>query len=343
MKKILFLLAFPCYLFAQLQPPANLNCEQVRVWIKQNYYDGKMRSLGYSTARKKMYAFIDNKSDSLECVYSGYKQRHVRGNETTGILPINCEHTVPQSLFNSADPMVSDIHHLFPTYDAWNSDRGNLPFSDIPDALTTKWVRGINAQSTIPTVVIDEWSELNVRSGLYEPREKQKGNTARAILYFYTVYPTQAGAITGVASLQTLRQWHEQDPPDAQEIQRNNAVETYQGNRNPYIDNPSLVVRAWFNCTATGLNTPPSVSVSEMRIAPNPVGELAVLSFTAEKNMQSNVLIINELGQVVRQETIEIATGNNHIPLETADLTSGLYIVQIQTENGQVACRFIKR
>ena len=35
-------------------------------------------------------------------------------------------------------------------------------------------------------------------------------------------------------------EWNKQDPPDANEIRRNNLIEEYQGNRNPFIDNPSL-------------------------------------------------------------------------------------------------------
>ncbi len=168
--------------------PNNLDCVGSRTWIKQNFYDGKFTTLGYSTARKKMYAYIDNNNDTLVCIYGGYRQYHRRGNEITSILPINCEHTIPQSFFNSIEPMVCDIHHLFPTYDDWNSVRANYPFADIPDAMTTQWMRNISSQSAIPTQGIDEWAEFNIRNSTFEPREQQKGNTARAIFYFYTVY-----------------------------------------------------------------------------------------------------------------------------------------------------------
>ena len=35
-------------------------------------------------------------------------------------------------------------------------------------------------------------------------------------------------------------EWNRQDPPDAAERRRNDMVEAFQGNRNPYIDNPEL-------------------------------------------------------------------------------------------------------
>jgi len=37
--------------------------------------------------------------------------------------------------------------------------------------------------------------------------------------------------------------WNRQDPPDAAERRRNDLIETFQGNRNPYIDDPSLAER----------------------------------------------------------------------------------------------------
>lgn len=40
----------------------------------------------------------------------------------------NREHTVPQSLFNSDSPMVSDIHHILPTDGKVNGMRSNYPF-----------------------------------------------------------------------------------------------------------------------------------------------------------------------------------------------------------------------
>ncbi|MEL7428320.1 MAG: endonuclease, partial [Bacteroidota bacterium] len=139
--------------------------------------------------------------------------------------------------------MKSDIHHLFPTYKNWNSTRSNYAFAEIDDNQTTRWMRNTSYQSSIPSSNIDEYSEY--ANGKFEPREDHKGNVARAVFYFYTMYPTQAGSITSVGNLNTLYQWHLNDPVDAAEIARNNAIEQYQGNRNPYIDQPNLVGRAW--------------------------------------------------------------------------------------------------
>ncbi|WP_299818029.1 endonuclease [uncultured Pontibacter sp.] len=248
---VLALLLFGQYANAQTAPPSHLAGEELRTWLRVNWYEGKRTVLDYGTARGRMYNYIDNYNNEVTCVYSGYKVSkpyNETATSTADVGRINCEHTVPQSWFDEAVRMRSDIHHLFPTYDTWNSDRGSDPFAEIPDNQTTKWVRGTSSQSSIPTTNIDEYSEDG--PGKYEPREDHKGNLARAVFYFYTMHANERfdsgkNSITAVADINTLYQWHLKDPVDAREVERNNRVEKAQGNRNPYIDYPDLVASAW--------------------------------------------------------------------------------------------------
>ncbi len=46
-------------------------------------------------------------------------------------------------------------------------------------------------------------------------------------------------------SKKLLLKWHRNDPVSQKEITRNNGVETYQGNRNPFIDYPYLAEYLW--------------------------------------------------------------------------------------------------
>jgi len=93
-------------------------------------------SLGYNTARDKMFETIDDYGyDTIECVYSGRKIKAVNRTEAQN-QNFNTEHTFPQSFFNSNEPMVSDLYHLYPTDAAANNARSNYPFgfvvSNIP-------------------------------------------------------------------------------------------------------------------------------------------------------------------------------------------------------------------
>ena len=47
--------------------------------------------------------------------------------------------------------------------------------------------------------------------------------------------------------LSVLLQWHAQDPVDAKEMARTNAIFSYQGNRNPFVDHPE-----WVDCIFSG-------------------------------------------------------------------------------------------
>ncbi|WP_167856319.1 endonuclease [Hymenobacter metallicola] len=232
-------------------PPANLQGQELKDWLRTNWYDGKRVDLGYDQARGKMYNYIDVYDGKLTCVYSGYsvpKTIDSAATSTGNVGLINCEHTIPQSWFDEVSRMKSDIHHLFPTYTQWNSNRGNDMFADVPDAQTQIWMRGTVSQSTIPTANLPEWSEDG--GSLFEPREDHKGNVARCAFYFYTMHQGQkfdAGkdVITGLADLQTLYRWHLADPVDARERERNRRTAKSQGNFNPFIAYPELVARAY--------------------------------------------------------------------------------------------------
>jgi hypothetical protein len=255
MKKIIsifLMLGLIQVLFAQPPaPPTNLSGQDLRTWLKTNWFDGKLvnngNGLGYDEARRQMYGYIYIEADNkVTCVYTGFKDD---GGFITFPNPINTEHTIPQSFFNNAEPMVCDIHHLFPTHKTPNGTRGNFPFSEIPDNQTTKW-EGINAsgafisQSNIPSTNINNFSEF--KTNTYEPREDHKGNVARAVFYFFTMYPNISGlTINNLGDINTFYQWHLQDPPTQLDRERNIKIEEKQGNRNPYIDYPDLVARAW--------------------------------------------------------------------------------------------------
>jgi len=48
-----------------------------------------------------------------------------------------------------------------------------------------------------------------------------------------------------LGKLCTLLKWHKQDPPDAWEKRRNDRIEEIQGNRNPFIGQPTIANALW--------------------------------------------------------------------------------------------------
>lgn len=178
-------------------------------------------SLGYTGARDQMYASIDNNSGQVECVYTG---RTASFNTRSGANSnsFNCEHTFPQGFFSSNNPMRSDIHHLFPTDVSANSRRGNDPFGVVSNAT---WTQGGSKSG----------------GGKFEPRDAQKGATARAMMYFVIRYQDYSNHFSGQEAI--LRQWHDAHPPTTAERNRNADIYTLQNNRNPFVDYPQFVER----------------------------------------------------------------------------------------------------
>ena len=224
-------------------------------YLSNNYQASN--TLGYNTARDVMYSSIDIKSgNQLTGVYSGYTiTLNLSLDPSTNAYDqgINCEHTWPQSLGSSSEPMKSDMHHLFPTKSNVNSSRGNDPFQDSPDQSTDKWYRNDYYVESVPSQYKDEYAEkynpTNPDDERFEPREEQKGNTARAMMYFYTIYSNAPGvpSLDSFWNLQkeTLIDWHYYDLPDQTEINRTNQIASHQGNVNPYVVDPSLVGRVF--------------------------------------------------------------------------------------------------
>ncbi len=197
-------------------------------------------NLGYDGARKVMFGKIHLKNDGRGYyVEDVYCNKRFAGGDNVGpnAIPnsnkINCEHTWPQSKFSRsfpADLQKADLHHLYPTDSRANSIRGNYNFADVSS--DNGELSNDNCSSSK--------SGSSVTSGgdnYFEPPTHHKGNVARALFYFSVRYkitiPKEEEAF--------LRKWHEIDPVDQDEMNRNDIIYSVQKDRNPFIDFPELV------------------------------------------------------------------------------------------------------
>ena len=176
----------------------------------------------------------------------------------------NREHIIPQSTFGSAAPMVSDAHFITPTDGKVNGVRSNYPHGPVTTPTFTSLNGGKLGSSTI----------AGYTGPIFEPINDFKGDIARMYFYFATRYEnTVAGysyamfngtsnQVFTTAFLNLLITWHNQDPVNAREIDRNNAIYAIQKNRNPYIDHPEYVQAIWNPTADTQAPTAPSSLVS---------------------------------------------------------------------------------
>lgn len=165
----------------------------------------------------------------------------------------NREHSVPKSWFNKDKPMYSDLFHVYPT-DGWvNGLRSNYPFGEVDNP--SKQPTG-NGSKLGPS------SFPGYSGTVFEPIDEYKGDFARTYFYMATRYNsdgdnkfdhTSNGQAVFTASYPYLTtyatnlfvKWHLQDPVSEKEINRNDAVQQHQHNRNPYIDHPEYVNLIW--------------------------------------------------------------------------------------------------
>jgi hypothetical protein len=243
MKKIIYLLL--SVLFSQEEIAPNLHSNELLEYIQNNYTTSSVQS--YDNARDILYGTIDNVNGSVYCVYSNFSVQ-LNGSDPSSFLyenGMNCEHLWPQSLGAGSGNAQKDMHHLRPCKSNINSTRGNKVFQDINDSLTETWFWLSYSTNNIPSSNIDEYSENNNNG--FEPREDNKGDIARAMFYFYTIYNNVADDSFFNAQKNTLYQWHNEDPVNNIEINRTWSIANYQNNiPNPFIIDPSLIYRIYF-------------------------------------------------------------------------------------------------
>ena len=219
-------------------------------YLRDNYKTSS--TLSYNNARDKMYGLIDNQNGTVFGVYTNFSVNNVPENDPRPIVHeggLDCEHVWPQSMYDDNDPQTSimktDLHHLRPCKSNVNSSRGNKPFNDNPDNQTNTWWWLDQSITYIPTNNIDEYSESE--SSFFEPREDKKGDIARTIFYFHTMYSEVSDYNFFSVQKNTLKIWHENDPVNQNEIDRTWNIAYYQQNKpNPFIIDETLVDRAYF-------------------------------------------------------------------------------------------------
>jgi len=251
-KIILFIWFISESLICQTIIGPGLTRESLFNYLSTNYKTST--TLGYNQARDVMYSIIDLEDDNtLKGIYTNYTitiDPNQDPRPQTNAQNMNCEHSWPQSMGAGSEPQKSDLHHLYPCRGNVNSSRGNKPYAEIDDNDTDKWWRFDYYETSIPSQYIDEFSEVDNDNGKFEPREVVKGNIARGMFYFFTIYNDEADHNFFEEQKYFLNLWDKQDPVDDIELARTLSIATYQDDIvNPFVIDSTLVKRIWyFNC-----------------------------------------------------------------------------------------------
>lgn len=162
------------------------------------------------------------------------------------------EHAVPKSWWKKNGdveytPAYSDMWNLYPSEPTANGAKSNYPFGETRSAVFNNGVTKVGPPKS------------GYGGGAYyvfEPADEYKGDFARTIFYMATVYDDLTWVYDYMFvnnsypsllpwAVNMLLQWSRQDPVSQKEIDRNNIVEQYQGNRNPFVDFPNLAEYIW--------------------------------------------------------------------------------------------------
>ena len=214
--------------------------------------------INYKTGLIKAYENTDTRSDGYVRDWYSKTTKYTHDVDKAGSYSqegdcYNREHSVPASWFSDAYPMYSDIVHVVPTDGYVNNRRSNYPFGE---------TNGETYKSNNSYCKLGKCTVEGYTGTVFEPGNDVKGDFARIYFYMVTCYENQISSWVSNATasevfdgktypglkdwyLNLMFKWAKQDPIDAVEIARNNAVQEEQGNRNPFVDYPGLEDYIW--------------------------------------------------------------------------------------------------
>ncbi|TYB79518.1 endonuclease [Bizionia myxarmorum] len=245
----------------------------------------------------------------------------------------NREHTFPRSragYYSIADDEIADGKDIFWATNAdslrhGNSDAHALRAADGPENSS----RGNQF-----------YGEYNGPAGTVGGF---KGDVARGVFYLAVRYNGldlvdgfPDGNTGQFGDLQTLLEWHRNDPPDDFEMNRNNVIYTWQNNRNPFIDQPEMVEYIWGNNIGNNWNQSLSIpenTLDAVLVYPNPTNGRV---FIKGLNSNAKATVYSLEGRALFTETL-------HNPYLDLNLSSGMYLLQITSGEGTTIKKIVVR
>ncbi|MDE6755980.1 MAG: endonuclease [Muribaculaceae bacterium] len=166
---------------------------------------------------------------------------------------MNREHCFPKSWWggSTSTPAYVDLFHLYPSEAAANQAKSNYPLGEV---VTSTFDNGVVKVGYATT------GQGGGSSKVFQPNDIYLGDFARTYFYVVTcyqnltwdskyMYMVEQNTYPTLKpwAIDLLLKWHRADPVSEKEVDRNEAVYGFQGNRNPFIDHPELVEYIWGN------------------------------------------------------------------------------------------------
>ena len=332
--------------------------------MPRDYYPNSLEGKNGAELKTELHNLLKNHTrlpygsrdyNQIACTWTVFKKSDVRpngkvwdmysnnsynfSNGAGATKGMNSEHSVPKSWWGdaydeTATPLTRfkydgsyDLHHLTPSDAAANTAKSNYPLGEVDSPLFDNGVTKVGT------------GQANGRAtNLFEPADEYKGDFARMYLYFVTCYQDyswKSSALSMFAqnSYPTLNaygqslllKWHRQDPVSQKEIDRNNAVYSFQGNRNPFIDYPNMVEYIWGDSTNyefsfSGQSTSaPSISISNDKIEFGYIG--TETSKDKEIYIKGKNLTTDITAKLLNNDSGDFSLGMSNLPAHELNTT----------------------
>ncbi len=332
--------------------------------MPRDYYPNSLEGKNGAELKTELHNLLKNHTrlpygsrdyNQIACTWTVFKKSDVRpngkvwdmysnnsynfSNGAGATKGMNIEHSVPKSWWGdaydeTATPLTRfkydgsyDLHHLTPSDADANMAKSNYPLGVVD---SPSFDNGVTKVGT---------GQANGRAtNLFEPADEYKGDFARMYLYFVTCYQDyswKSSALSMFAqnsypTLNTygqslLLKWHRQDPVSQKEIDRNNAVYSFQGNRNPFIDYPNMVEYIWGDSTNyefsfSGQSTSaPSISISNDKIEFGYIG--TETSKDKEIYIKGKNLTTDITEKLLNNDSGDFSLGMSNLPVHELNTT----------------------
>ena len=192
--------------------------------------------------------------DNKNKVWDMYSDRNYYFGNTGGM---NREHSLPKSWWAPSGentntdlyPSYTDIMHLYPADAEANTAKYYWPLGEVSK---TSYDNGVTKVGT------PRLGQGGGAGEVFEPDDRYKGDFARTYFYMACTYQHYHWRHTFMLtndnwktlndwSVELLCRWARNDAVSDKEVDRNDAVQKCQNNRNPFIDIPELFEYIWGN------------------------------------------------------------------------------------------------
>lgn len=201
------------------------------------------------------FAETDCQADDASKVWDMYSDKtyYFRGG-TSGVYGMHKEHSMPKSWWGGYNESqgyagYTDINHLYPADGDANMAKSNFPLGEVSNVTFDNGVTRVGSPKT---------GQGGGCNQVFEPDDRYKGDFARTYFYMACAYQHYSWRYTYMLnnsswkslnewSVELLCRWARNDAVSDKEVDRNEAVQKFQNNRNPFIDIPQLFEYIWGN------------------------------------------------------------------------------------------------